>query len=180
MEGDPPSDAQGPAPRTVFSRPMVWFLTALAAVFDWVLWLPLAEGFDPVQAVALVTCVVITFGLMLTAIDADRFPWAMRLVTGALFLVLFTHFIRQALGPRPNHHDILLAAAAVCLVGLPALAHTLWGSIHGPPDEDAPAAVVPGDLVTHVLLALTTLGGLAVLGMLAADSLATLWQLAGG
>lgn len=180
MEGDPPSDTRGPAPRTVFSRPMVWFLTALAIAFDWVVWLPLAEGFDPAQAVVLATCVVITFGLMLTAIDAERFPWAMRLVTAALFLVLFTHFVRAALGPRPIRHDILLAAAAVCLVGLPALAHTLWGSIHGPPDEDAPAAVVPGDLLTHLLLALTTLGGLVVLGMLAADSLATLWRLAGG
>jgi len=40
--------------------------------------------------------------------------------------------------------------------------------------------VAPGDLVTHLLLALTTLGGLVVLGMLAADSLATLWTLASG
>jgi len=159
---------------------MVWFLAVLAMVFDWVLWLPLGDGFDPAQAVVLGICVVITFGLVLTAIDAERFPWSMRLVTAALFLVLFTHFVRAALGPFPNRHDILLAAAGVCLVGLPALAHTLWGSIHGPPDEDAPETVVPGDLVTHLLLALTTLGGLVVLGMLAADSLATLWKLAGG
>lgn len=159
---------------------MVWFLVVLAMVFDWVLWLPLAQAFDPAQAAILANCVVITFGLMLTAIDAARFPWAMRLVTGALCLVLFAHFLRQALGPVSDRHDVLLAAAGVCLVGLPALAHTLWGSIHGPPDEDAPEAVVPGDLVTHLLLALTTLGGLVVLGMLAADSLTTLWRLASG
>jgi len=180
MEGEPPSEHHEPAPRSVFSRPMVWFLVFLAVVFDGVLYLPLTLDWDPLQAAVAAICVAITFGLLLTAIDAERFPWAMRLVTGALFLVLFAHFANEALGPRPSRNEILLAAAGVCLVGLPALAHTLWGSTHGPPDEDAPAAVGPGDIITHLLLALTTLGGLVVLGMLAADSLGTLWRLISG
>jgi hypothetical protein len=188
MDPNPPSGecrrpapkAAAPPPPALFSRPALGCLAAAGVAFDALLGVMLADLWDPRPALLLAGTLPVTLCLVLAFLDSRRFEWTLRVLTGAVFLALSAHVLNTALKGGVSRHLALQAAAGFCLVGLPALAYTLWGHPGGPLREDDPGTFTPGNLASQVLLALFAVAGMVLLGMLAAGSLLALRHGAGG
>jgi len=128
----------------LFTSPMYFFFgesgwTAASIVFEFV-------------------CAVISMALVLTLIDHRRFWWALRVVTGIVFILCTGYLIDEffvknepiKLGD-PGAASPLNALRAFLIFGLPCLLYTLWGSTWGKLGQKNPEKLTKADIATfHV------------------------------
>lgn len=143
------------------TRPMLWFVTAISVMFDVLLFLEFQAGPTALHGVVLLAAAAVTVCLGLCLIDATRFWWAMRLVTGVVFLAFSYALVSQWLfaDPVTEARQRLMAVAAFCVAGVPALVYSLWGNPYGPIDVDNPHDATLGDIISQLLVTITVFSG---------------------
>ena len=144
-----------------FTRPMLWFITALSVMFDVLLLLEFQAAPTALSGAVFFTAIAVTVCLSLCLADTARFWWAMRLVTGLVFITFAYALVSQWLFADPvvEARQRLMAIAAFCVAGVPALVYSLWGNPYGPIDVENPQSATLGDIISQLLVTLTVFAG---------------------
>jgi hypothetical protein len=140
-------------------RGLLWFGAVAMTLFTAVMYFFLGQSGWTASSVAFdFVCGVISVALMLTLIDQRRYWWALRVVTGIVFILCIGYLIDEFFVKHqpitfgaPGAESPLNALRAFLIFGLPCLLYTLWGSTWGKVGQTNPGKLTRADIATfHV------------------------------